>query len=141
SLKTIAATGEKIMNSPANIDYTITSNGLDLGDPELTVKSIANGYAGVDSRLIEVAHKITTNQGRIGQNVNVGEIKAGDGQGQALREERDTIVNAAVVAAVDTLDEVDDSGVDDYLTPGCQAIIDERKTAGQATVGEKTMLE
>ncbi|MEK4249413.1 hypothetical protein [Paenibacillus sp. FSL W7-1287] len=141
SLKTIAATGEKIMNSPANIDYTITSNGLDLGDPELTVKSIANGYAGVDSRLIEVAHKITTNQGRIGQNVNVGEIKAEDGQGQALKEKRDTILNKAVVAPVDKFDEVYDSGMDDYLKSGGQAIIDERKTAWEAIFGDKTMLD
>lgn len=129
------------MNSPANIDYTITSNGLDLGDPELTVKSIANGYAGVDSRLIEVAHKITTNQGRIGQNVNVGEIKAEDGQGQALKEKRDTILNKAVVAPVDKFDEVYDSGMDDYLKSGGQAIIDERKTAWEAIFGDKTMLD
>jgi len=141
SLKTIAVTGEKIMNSPANIDYTITSNGLDLGDPELTVKSIANGYAGVDSRLIEVAHKITTNQGRIGQNVNVGEIKAEDGQGQALKEKRDTILNKAVVAPADKFDEVYDSGMDDYLKSGGQAIIDERKAKWEAQLGDKTKLE
>jgi len=141
SLKTLAVTGEKIMNSPANIDYTITSNGLDLGDPELTVKSIANGYAGVDSRFIEVAHQITTNAGRIGKNVNVGEIKAEDGQGQALKEKRDTILNKAVVAPVDKFDEVYDSGMKDYLNSGGQAIIDERKAAWEAQFGDKTMLE
>lgn len=141
SLKTLAVTGEKIMNSPANIDYTITSNGLDLGDPELTVKSIANGYAGVDSRLIEIAHKITTNEGRIGKNVNVGEIKAEDGQGQALKEKRDTILNKAVVAPVDKFDEVFDSGMKDYLNSGGQAIIDERTAAWEKTFGTETMLK
>ncbi|GIP16190.1 hypothetical protein J40TS1_18320 [Paenibacillus montaniterrae] len=141
SLKTIAATGEKIMNSPANIDYTITSNGLDLGDPELTVKSIANGYAGVDSKYIEIAHKITTNEGRVGKNVNVGEIKAENGQGQALKEKRDTILNKAVVAPVDKFDEVYDSGMKDYLNSGGQAIIDERKAAWEALFGDKTMLD
>jgi len=30
TIKTISATGEKIMNSPNNIDYTIVINGLDL---------------------------------------------------------------------------------------------------------------
>ncbi len=141
SLKTIATTGEKIMNSPANIDYTITSNGIDLGDPDITVKSIANGYAGVDSKLIEIAHKITTNDGRIGKNANVGQIKAEDGQGQALKEKRDTILNKAVVAAVDKFDEIYDSGMKDYLNSGGQAIIDERKAAWEKTYGTETMLK
>src|SRR5690606_9036653 len=141
SLMTLATTGEKIMNSPANIDYTITSNGLDLGDPELTVKSIANGYAGVDKRFIEIANQITTNQGRIGQNVSVGEIKAESGQGQALKEKRDTILNRAVVASVDEFDAIYDSGMQDYLNSGGQAIIDERREAWERVYGDATMLE
>lgn len=141
SLMTLATTGEKIMNSPANIDYTITSNGLDLGDPELTVKSIANGYAGVDKRFIEIANQITTNQGRIGQNVSVGEIKAESGQGQALKEKRDTILNRAVVASVDEFDAIYDSGMQDYLNSGGQAIIDERREAWERVYGDATMLD
>lgn len=141
SYKTLAATGEKIMNSPANIDYTLTINGLDLGDPDLTVKSIANGYAGVDKRYIEIAHRITTNQGRIGKNVNVGEIKSEAGQGQALKEKRDAILNRAVVAPPDQFDEIYDSGMEDYLRSGGQAIIDERRAAWEAVYGDKTMLD
>lgn len=141
SKKTIAAEGDKIMNSPANIDYTITSNGLDLGDPDLTVKSIANGYAGIDSKYIEIASKITTNAGREGKNVNVGEIKAENGQGQALKEKRDTILNKAVVAPVDKFDEVYDSGMKDYLSSGGQAIIDERIAAWEKYFGTETMLK
>lgn len=141
SKKTIAAEGDKIMNSPANIDYTITSNGLDLGDPDLTVKSIANGYAGIDSKYIEIASKITTNAGREGKNVNVGEIKAENGQGQALKEKRDTILNKAVVAPADKFDEVYDSGMKDYLSSGGQAIIDERIAAWEKYFGTETMLK
>ncbi len=141
SLKTIATEGEKIMNSPANIDYTITSNGLDLGDPDLTAKSLANGYAGVDSRYIEIAHQITTNQGRVGKNANVGEIKSEDGQGQALKEKRDTMLNKAVVAPADRFDSVYDSGMKDYLDSGGQAIIDERRAAWEQYYGSETMLQ
>jgi len=141
SYKTLATTGEKIMNSPNNIDYTITYNGLNLGDPDLTVKSIANGYAGVDKRYIEIAHQITTNEGRIGKNVSVGEIKAESGQGQALKEKRDAFLNQAVVAPVSDFDKVYDSGMDDYLKSGGQAIIDERKAAWEATYGDKVMLD
>jgi putative aldouronate transport system substrate-binding protein len=141
SYKTLATTGEKIMNSPANIDYTITSNGLNLGDPDLTVKSIANGYAGVDSRYIEVANKITTHEGRVGKNANVGAIQAEDGQGQALKEKRDTFLNKAVVASVANFDSVYDSGMKDILASGGQAIIDERTAAWEKFFGKETMLK
>jgi len=141
SLKTIAVTGEKIMNSPANIDYTITSNGLDLGDPDKTVKSIANAYAGVDAKYIEIASRITTNDGLVGKNANVGAIKAEDGQGQALKEKRDNFLNKAVVAPVDKFDEVYDSGMKDYLGSGGQAIIDERAAAWEKYFGNETMLK
>ena len=141
SYKTLATTGEKIMNSPNNIDYTITYNGLNLGDPDLTVKSIANGYAGVDKRYIEIAHQITTNEGRIGKNVSVGEIKSESGQGQALKEKRDAFLNQAVVVPVSEFDKVYDAGMDDYLKSGGQAIIDERKAAWEATYGDKVVLD
>jgi putative aldouronate transport system substrate-binding protein len=39
-----AATGLWIQNSAQNIDYTIIMNGLDLGNPDLTARALANGY-------------------------------------------------------------------------------------------------
>ena len=54
----IAAEGNDIQNSGMNIDYTITTNGLKLVDPELTSKSIAYSYAGIDPALVEEADKI-----------------------------------------------------------------------------------
>jgi len=141
SYKALTVTGEKIMNSPNNIDYTITVNGIKLADPDLTAKSIANGYAGVDKRYIEVAHKITTNQGRIGKNANVGEIAAESGMGPALSEKRDVVLNQAVVAPVDRFDKVFDDGMADYLRSGGQAIIDERKAKWEEFYGDKTMLD
>lgn len=140
SVKTLAATGDTIMNSPNNIDYTITCNGLDLGDPVKTVKSIANGYANVDPRFIQKAFDISTKDGRIGQNVNVGTIKAEEGMGPALTAKRDTLLDQAVVASVDKFDDVFDSGLNDYLSSGGQAIIDERKAAWELTFGDVTSL-
>lgn len=141
SVKSIAATGEKMMNSPANIDYTITSNGLDLGDPDKTVKSISNGYAGIDAKYIEKANQITTHDGRVGKNANVGAIKAEDGQGQALKEKRDTLLDKAVVAPVDKFDAVYDAGMKDYLNSGGQAIINERTAAWEKSFGKETTLK
>jgi putative aldouronate transport system substrate-binding protein len=140
SIKTIAVTGENIMNSPNNIDYTITCNGLDFGDQEKTVKSIALGYSGIDSRFIEKAFQISPKDGRIGQNVNVGAIKSEEGQGPALTAKRDTLLDQAVVASTDEFDKVFDAGLNDYLSSGGQAIIDERKAAWETTFGDVTSL-
>ncbi len=132
AVKTLAATGDKIMNSPYNIDYTITINGLDLGDPELNVKSIALGYVGVEASYIEKAYKLSTFDGYFGKNINVGEIKAETGMGPALTDKRNTFLTQAVVAESSKFDSVFDGGFNDYLSSGGQAIIDERKAAWEA---------
>lgn len=129
SIKILAAKGDKIMNSPNNIDYTITINGLDLGDPDLTLKSIANAYAGVDKRLIEKAYSVATNDAYVSKSVSAGEIKAEEGQGPALTEKRNAMLPQAVVASPNKVDSIFDSGLQDYLKSGGQAIIDERKAA------------
>lgn len=126
TIKTIAATGEKIMNSPNNIDYTITINGLELGDPELTSKSVALGYAGVDKRFIEKAYPLTNRDARYETNIQVGDIEAEQGMGPALKEKRDNLLAQAVVAKPENFDTVWDRGFQDYLNSGGQAIIDER---------------
>ena len=126
SVKVIAATGEKIMNSPQNIDYTITINGLDLGDTDLSVLSLANGYAGIDSKYISRAYDVTTSDVRIGKRYNVGDIAAEEGLGETLRNKRDEVLDNAVVAPVDQFDAVWDAGMADYLASGGQAIKDER---------------
>lgn len=131
SVKTIYAAGEYIMNSPNNIDYTITINGLDIGDTEKNVKSIAFGYSGVDSRLIEIAYAASSHDGRIFAHFNIGAVVSEEGQGPALKEKRDVMLDQAVISAPDKFDEVFDSGLQDYLNSGGQAIIDER-TAGYA---------
>ena len=127
TIKTVAATGAKIMNSPNNIDYTITINGLDLGDPDLNIKSVALGYGGVDKRFIERAYRITNNDARYDQNINVGEIKSEAGMSTVLKEKRDNLLIQAIVAKPEDFDAVWDSGFADYLRSGGQAIINERR--------------
>lgn len=131
SIKLIAApSGDpKIMNSPNNIDYTITINGLDLGDANLNIKSIALGYGGVESRFVEKANATAKNDGKMTPAVHVGEIKAEEGMGAALPEKRDTFLNQSIRATPDKFDATFDAGLQDYLSSGGQAIIDERKTA------------
>ena len=136
AIRTIPVTGEKIMNSPSNIDYTITINGLDLGDPELNAKSLALNYAGVDPRYIEKAFTLSKKDGRIIPQFNVGEIKAEEGMGPALASKRDNFLVQAVCCPPDQFDAVWDAGMQDYLNSGGQAIIDER-TAKFAQFYEK----
>ena len=126
TVKTIAAVGEKIMNSPNNIDYTITINGLDLGDSELNARSIALGYAFVEPRFIEKAYALTNRDARYDKNINVGEIKAEEGMDPVLKEKRDNLLSQAVVANPKDFDSVWDRGFEDYLRSGGQAIINER---------------
>lgn len=134
SIKTIAAKGEKIMNSPNNLDYTITINGIDLGDKDLSVKSLAQGYAGVDTSLITKANTIAQTNTRVSPHFNVGEIKAEEGQGEALKTKRDNLLDQAVVAKPDQFDSVFDKGLKDILSSGGQAIIDERKQAYEKNI-------
>jgi putative aldouronate transport system substrate-binding protein len=129
AVKTIAAKGEKIMNSPSNLDYTITINGMDLGNADLNIKSIALGYVGVDASIIEQAYKYTLFDGRFVKKFNVGEIKSEAGMGPALGDKRNTLLTKSVVASPSSFDSTFDSGMKDYLSSGGQAIIDERKAA------------
>ncbi|MHB8062251.1 MAG: type 2 periplasmic-binding domain-containing protein [Ruminiclostridium sp.] len=129
SVKSIAITGDKYMNSPYNIDYTITINGLDLGDPALNVKSIALGYAGIDAKYITKAFDITSKDAYIKKHVNVGAIKAEEGMGPALKEKRDNMLVQAITATPDKFDSVFDNGLKDWLASGGQAIMDERAVA------------
>jgi putative aldouronate transport system substrate-binding protein len=129
AIKTIAATGDKIMNSGNNIDYTITINGLDLGDPDLTTRSLALGYAGVDARFIQKAFDTAMNDGFSPKHFNCGEIKAETGMGQVLKEKRDILLAQAVICSTSDFDAVWDAGYQDYLDSGAQAIIDERRAA------------
>jgi len=127
SVKAVAVKGDKIMNSPNNIDYTIVINGLDLGKQDLNAKSLALGYGGVDKRFIEKSYATQRNQSRITANFNVGQIKSEDGMSPVMKEKRDNLLAQAIVAKPAQFDAVWDAGFKDLLSSGIQAIIDERR--------------
>ena len=139
-IQTVAATGDAIQNSGMNIDYTMTCNGLKLQDADLTVKSRAYSYANIDPALVEAADKICNTNMKVGKNVNVGAITAEEGQGPALSEKRDIVYDTAVTASVADFDSVWDAGMEDYLSSGGQAIMDERAEKWAATFGDADML-
>lgn len=126
-VKTLATTGEKFMNSPYNIDYTMTINGLDLGDQDLNMKSIALGYAGIDPKYVTKAFEITSRDAYVEKHYSCGAIKAEEGMGPPLKEKRNNFLTQSVTAKPDKFDATFDAGMKDYLASGGQAIIDERK--------------
>ena len=140
AISIIAATGDAIQNSGMNIDYTITCNGLHLTTEDLTNKSLAYTYAGIDPEQVLKANEIAKTDTRIGVNVQTGNIEAEAGIGDVLSSKRDQIYDQAVSAAVADFDSVWDSGISDYLASGGQAIIDERTEKWEATYGDTDML-
>ena len=118
------ATGEWFKNSGNNIDYTITVNGLYLGDA--TAATTALSYPGVDAQIIIDACAYGKLNGRVAAKYSCGDIEAESGIGDTLSSKRDAILAQAVVAPVDQFDAIYDSGVADYLASGGQDIIDER---------------
>ena len=140
AIQTVAATGDAIMNSGMNIDYTITCNGLKLADPEKTQLSKAYNYAEIDPEIVAQADTYAQTDLHFIKNVNVGAIEAEAGIGDTLSSKRDQIFDQAVVAPVDQFDAVWDEFMEDYLSSGGQDIIDERAEKWEQFFGDAEML-
>ena len=140
AIQTMAATGDAIMNSGMNIDYTITCNGLKLADPERTQLSKAYNYAEIDPEIVAQADTYAQTDLHFIKNVNVGAIEAEAGIGDTLSSKRDQVFDQAVVAPVDKFDEVWDEFLEDYLSSGGQDIIDERTEKWEQFFGDAEML-
>ena len=140
AIQTMAATGDAIMNSGMNIDYTITCNGLKLADPEKTQLSKAYNYAEIDPEIVAQADTYAQTDLHFIKNVNVGAIEAEAGIGDTLSSKRDQAFDQAVVAPVDQFDAVWDEFLEDYLSSGGQDIIDERTEKWEEFFGDAEML-
>ena len=140
AIQTVAATGDAIMNSGMNIDYTITCNGLKLADPEKTQLSKAYNYAEIDPEIVAQADTFAQTDLHFIKNVNVGVIEAEAGIGDTLSSKRDQVFDQAVVAPVDQFDAVWDEFMEDYLSSGGQDIIDERTEKWEEFFGDAEML-
>jgi putative aldouronate transport system substrate-binding protein len=119
------AQGPWIQNSPQNIDYTITINGLDLGDPDLNVRALANGYSW-PAELIENAYRIAMFNALPDPVIPVSLSAAGPVV-QTLIDKGNVFMAQAVVAKPEDFDRVWDAGLRDWLLSGGQSVIDEKK--------------
>ncbi len=140
AIQTVAASGDAIMNSGMNIDYTITCNGLHLASEELTKLSQAYNYAEIDPDVVSQADVIAQTNAVPAKNVNVGIINAEANIGDTLSAKRDQVYDNAVIASESDFDSVWDSMMADYLSSGGQAIMDERAEKWEAVFGSSDML-
>ena len=122
--KILPATGEWVKNSGNNIDYTMTCNGLYLGDA--TAATTALSYPGIPADVVIQANIYGQNNGYFVKHFNVGTIESETEVGSSLTSLRDEMLTKAVTASVADFDSVWDSYMDQYLALGGQDIIDER---------------
>jgi len=130
-----AATGEYVQNSGQNIDYTMTVNGLYIG--EATDASRALNYPGIAPEVVTTANLYGSNNGRFAKHFNVGTIESETTVGSSLTSKRDEFLTKAVTASVEEFDSVFDQGMEDYMNLGGEDIIDERIEKLEAVYGIK----
>ena len=120
----LPATGEWVKNSGNNIDYTMTCNGLYLG--EATGKTTALSYPGIPAEIVIQANEFGKNNGRYPAHFNVGTIESETEVGTSLQAKRDELFTKAVTASEADFDAVYDGQMEEYMNLGGQEIIDER---------------
>ena len=140
AIQTVTATGDAVMNSGLNCDYTSTCNGLHLATEELTKLSQAYNFAAIDPEVVAEADRIAQTDAVPAKNVNVGAIDAEVNVGDTLSAKRDQVYDNAVIASEADFDSVWDSMIADYLNAGGQAIMDERAAKWQEVFGDADML-
>ncbi|GHV07646.1 hypothetical protein FACS189485_18270 [Spirochaetia bacterium] len=119
-----SAAGLWIQNGPQNIDYTMHINGLDLKDPELTAKALANSYT-AEPELIVAAYDMAMKNAKPGVVIPVTLTAAGP-YSQTLVDKGDVLMAGAITAPIANFDRVWDAGIADWLASGAQIIRDER---------------
>ena len=122
--KVISATGEKIMNSAMNIDYTFMINGLDLGDEQKNADATALSYP-VDTQLILDAYNNAMNNGTPQLVVPVTLSAAGPVT-QTLDEKGKTFMAETITCKPEDFEKVWAEQEADWRASGAQAVIDER---------------
>ena len=123
--KLLNATGPWIQNSPQNIDYTLTLNGLDMVDPELNIRALANGYSW-PAEMIENAYRVSMFNGVPDPVIPVNLSAAGP-YVQTLIDKGNVLLTQAVMARPADFDRIWEAGISDWLSSGAQIIIDERQ--------------
>jgi len=121
----IAATGEWIMNSQNNIDYTMSMNGIEMGNPEgnLAVNMVRPGFTpaviahayetSVRNAHALVVHNVTTQVNQYNSD---------------LRGRVDTLLVQAITGSSADFDSIWNTGIAEWLAAGAQEVLTERES-------------
>ena len=121
----MAAEGPWIQNSAQNIDYTIHVNGLELGDPALNARALANAYPW-PADVIANAYTVATSYAVPGPVVPV-DLTAANAVSQTLIDKASDIIATSITGPAANFDRNWDAGIADWMQSGAQAVIDERR--------------
>ncbi len=124
------ATGDKIMNSPNNIDYVLVVNGMELDDPTKNIEVIAKSYPGYED-VFRKAYDISLNDGYILPTL-LDPIDAEAQFSNTLKEKQKEIFAKAITAKPEDFESVWNAGIKEFLESGAQQILDERQAVWNA---------
>jgi putative aldouronate transport system substrate-binding protein len=121
----LSATGPWIQNSGANVDYTMSINGYAV-PKEHFGQVLAAGYPGIPPADITKAYTISSTHALVEPYVPATIMSIAAVRQVLVDKEKILSVNL-IRARPSEFDQVWDAGINDWLTSGAQAVIDEQK--------------
>ena len=122
----------RMMNSPNNLDYALVLNGVDLGNHEKNLKAISKSYEEQYVDWFMDAYRIATVNAVV-YNPLLVPMEAEAQYIPSLNDKRHEILAAAITAKVADFDSVYDAGIQEWLSIGGQACVDEREAYWNST--------
>jgi putative aldouronate transport system substrate-binding protein len=124
-LRPASEMGRWIQNSSQNIYYTMPLNGIEMGNPELNVRTVAAGFPFPEQEILN-AYNVAMTNAKPEPVIPVTLFEAGS-YTQTLQDKAKVLFVNAIIASPNQFDRVWDDGIADWLRSGAQAIVDERR--------------
>ncbi len=123
--------GEKVFNSPDNIDYTLIVNGIDLGDTQKNIKLNSLQFKGMEDLYISAYTSAITNA-YADPDVSTPPTEAEGKYSNSLREKGYEIYARCLTCKPEEFDSVWEQQYQEFLQTGGQEVLDQRAAAWDA---------
>lgn len=123
--------GEKVFNSPDNIDYTLIVNGIDLGDTQKNIKLNSLQFKGMEDLYISAYNSSIIN-GYVDPDVSTPPTEAEGKYSNSLREKGYEVYARCLTCKPEEFDTVWDQQYQEFLKTGGQEVLDQRASAWDA---------
>lgn len=123
NIQPIPQTGDKMMTSTQNLDYTLIVNGTELGDPEKNIKAVASTYLGYES-MAEKALNIFMTDGYQPFFFDTPNEASGK-YGKTLGDKNNDMMAKLIYCKPAEFDKLYDSLVQELMDAGAKAVMDE----------------